>query len=58
MIVWRMSGWSSGWAAGVIAMVVGDIGGFRFSIGLTRRGMGDLAGETFDMLIVTATCTE
>jgi hypothetical protein len=50
-IVWSMSGCSSGWAARVITTVVGDIGGSRLLTSWTRRGVGDSAGEMFDMLV-------
>ena len=41
----------SGWATKMVATVLGDIGGFRLSTGLTRRGMQFLVGEAFDRLI-------
>ena len=46
MVVLRL-----GWAAKVVTTVLGDIGGSGLLTGLTGRGMGFSAGETFDRLI-------
>ena len=50
-MAWRMFVLRSGCAARVVATVLGDIGGFRLSTGLTGRGMGFSAGEVFNRLI-------